>query len=346
MRKPWLSPVEQVQCLKEKGIAFDLMTEAEAERYLAANSNYFRVASYRHGFPRVVGGENDGKYINLDFAMLKDLSIIDYLLRQALLPMTIDVEHFAKMDLLSWIEDHSGDGYELVHSFLEAKTHINPQGEPVCRIRDEINRGNAGVYTDKMIERYRDDEMPVWVFLELIPFGTFCQFWKHCSWEGGDKSMEGRYYLLQDVKNLWNACGHNNCILNGLESGTAKHRASREVINAVRDAGVAEVMRKSKLSNGRIQHITSALYLHHMVASDGVCSHTGERLNLLLERMDKHKDYYLKCDQIRTMFEYMRILVNAWYGHRRMVIDPPVEALRFESCQIDSNTALQHNNGA
>ena len=49
MRKPWLSPVEQVQCLKEKGIAFDLMTEAEAERYLAANSNYFRVASYRQG---------------------------------------------------------------------------------------------------------------------------------------------------------------------------------------------------------------------------------------------------------------------------------------------------------
>lgn len=234
--------------------------------------------------------------------------------RQALLPMTIDVEHFAKMDLLSWIEDHSGDGCELVHSFLEAKTHINPQGEPVCRILDEINRGNAGVYTDKMIERYRDDEMPVWVFLELIPFGTFCQFWKHCSWEGGDKSMEGRYYLLQDVKNLRNACGHNNCILNGLESGTAKHRASREVINAVRDAGVAEVMRKSKLSNGRIQHITSALYLHHMVASDGVCSHTGERLNLLIERMDKHKDCYLKCDQIRTMFEYMRILVNAWYG--------------------------------
>ena len=98
MRKPWSSPVQQVQCLKEKGISFDLMTESEAERYLAANSNYFRVASYKHGFPRVVGGQNDGKYINLDFAMLKDLSIIDYVLRQTLLPMTIDVEHFAKMD--------------------------------------------------------------------------------------------------------------------------------------------------------------------------------------------------------------------------------------------------------
>lgn len=41
--------------------------------------------------------------------------------------MTIDVEHFAKMELLSWMEGHSEDGYELVHSFLEAKTHINPR---------------------------------------------------------------------------------------------------------------------------------------------------------------------------------------------------------------------------
>lgn len=290
MRKPWLSPAEQVQCLKEKGITFDLMSEVEAEQYLTANSNYFRVASYKHGFPRVVGGENDGKYINLDFAMLKDLSIIDYLLRQTLLPMTIDVEHFAKMELLSWIEDHSEDGYELVHSFLEGNTHINIQGESVCRVLDEINRGSSGVYTDKLIERYRGEEIPVWVFLELIPFGTFCRFWEHCSLEGGDKNMKSKYYLLLDVKNLRNACGHNNCILNGLESGTARHRAGREVINAVRDAGVASAMRKSKLSNGRIQHIASALYLHHMVASDGVLRHTGERLRTLLERMDKHRD--------------------------------------------------------
>lgn len=289
------------------------MTETEAERYLAANSNYFRVASYRHGFPRVVGGENDGKYINLDFAMLKDLSIIDYLLRQTLLPVTIDVEHFAKMELLKWMEGHSEDGYALVRSFLEENTHINLRGESVCHVLDEINRGSSGVYTDKLIERYRNDEMPVWAFLELIPFGTFCRFWEHCFREGADKSMRGRYYLLLDAKNLRNACGHNNCILNGLESGTAKYRASREVVNAVRDAGVALAMRKSKLSNGRIQHITSTLYLHHAIASEGVRDHTGERLRCLLERMDKHKDYYLKCDQIRTTFEYIRILVDAWY---------------------------------
>lgn len=94
--KPWLTPREQVEHLISKGVKFELWPEDEAEDYLRKNNSYFRLRSYRSNFAKRVGGEQDGQYIGLDFAMLVDLSIIDMYLRNELLPLTLDIEHFPK----------------------------------------------------------------------------------------------------------------------------------------------------------------------------------------------------------------------------------------------------------
>lgn len=51
-----------------------------------------------------MGGLNDGLFINLDFGMLCDLAIIDYEFRQVLLSISIDVEHYSKIQLLRYLE--------------------------------------------------------------------------------------------------------------------------------------------------------------------------------------------------------------------------------------------------
>ena len=78
--KPWLTASEQVSHLKSKGVRFSLMSEADAKGYLEKNS-FFRLRSYRLGFPKVEEGPRKGEYANLDFKMLVDLSIVDMLLR-------------------------------------------------------------------------------------------------------------------------------------------------------------------------------------------------------------------------------------------------------------------------
>ena len=130
------------------------------------NNNYFRLRSYRTGFPKVNGGKRHGEYVNLDFKMLVDLSIVDMLLRKALLPLAIDVEHFAKVSLLGAIESAGEDGYEIVEAFLCSN--------PV--IRDEINRGRSSAYIEGLLNRYSFPDFPVWAFMEVISFGTFCHF--------------------------------------------------------------------------------------------------------------------------------------------------------------------------
>ena len=107
-RKPWLTATEQIDHLKSRGVHFSLISENDARAYLEKNSNYFRLRAYRLGFPKVEEGTRKGEYANLDFKMLVDLSIVDMLLRYEMLPLTLDVEHFAKVKLLKRIETGGG----------------------------------------------------------------------------------------------------------------------------------------------------------------------------------------------------------------------------------------------
>ncbi|MEF9877785.1 MAG: Abi family protein, partial [Gordonibacter sp.] len=76
-------------------------SETDAFEYLATKNFYFKVTAYRKLFEKHADGELDGKYIDLDFAQLVELASLDQRLREALLPMTLDVEHFAKVKIMS-----------------------------------------------------------------------------------------------------------------------------------------------------------------------------------------------------------------------------------------------------
>ena len=87
--KPKLTVEEQVQHLKKKGIKFEKCSEKEAALYLAENNNYFKLRAYRTSFEKYQNGANKGQYINLDFAALRDLAIIDMELRYIILPLAL-----------------------------------------------------------------------------------------------------------------------------------------------------------------------------------------------------------------------------------------------------------------
>ncbi len=77
-----------------------------------------RIYAYRKNFDKHVGGGLDGKYVGLDFGQLRLLSNTDRMLRDLLLVMTLDVEHFAKVRLLALAEDHGEDGYGVLRDYL------------------------------------------------------------------------------------------------------------------------------------------------------------------------------------------------------------------------------------
>lgn len=311
--KPWLTPAQQVLHLESEGIKFELASKEEAACYLEANNNFFRINLFRKGFPKYEGGLRDGLFINLDFGMLRDLAIIDYEFRQVLLSVSIDVEHFSKIQLLRYLERRQEDGYSVVGDFISINDRRLESGKIVNSVKSEIDRGANGCYTKQIIADYPDYRFPVWAFVELIPFGTFNHFLFHVAKGNGDKKLKSRFYQLQSVKALRNACGHNNCIIDDLQGGDPSHEINRNVKNALRAVGFSNTTLSTKLSNDRIQQIATTLYLHHLIASPGVVAAKGIQLHRSVDRMFRNVSYYEKNDSVKSSFSFFRDMIDAWY---------------------------------
>ena len=306
-RKESMSPKEQVAHLKEKGVKFNIMSEGDAERFLRDNNNYFRLLSYRANFAKVDAGPRKGQYANLDFGMLVDLSIIDMLLRREMLTLTLDVEHFARMKLLREIEEHGEDGYAIVSDFVDSYDVVDKRGRVRNTTWSEVRRNLSSPYTKGMMKKYPRGEMPVWVFMEVTSFGTFCHFRKFCSERFGiPNDLES--FMLMSIRRLRNASAHNSCILNDMGTGGSRHPANYVVIEALSNIpGLGRTTRSKKMSNERIQEIITTCYLHHEIASIGVDRHAGLRLMELEKRMNRHLDYYSGTSSITSTFHFDRV---------------------------------------
>lgn len=226
------------------------------------------------------------------------------LLRKALLPLSIDVEHFSKVELLGIIEGKGEDGYAIVADYLDE----NPQA------RSEIERGRSSVYIAGLLDKYSSIGFPAWVFMEVISFGTFCSFYRFCARRFSDQGMASRYYLLMEVKNFRNACAHNNCVLNDLSTSGGARTSGRVVTQALaRVPGIGKSQRRLKMRNKRLAQIVTVLFLHRELASEGVRDYVAESLHTFVQRMNKHAEYYKGVDAVASTFGFLTKVMECWY---------------------------------
>lgn len=306
--KPKLNVNEQIDHLVKKGVKFDIISKENAVKYLSENNNYFKLTAYRKTFLKHPGGISAGMYIDLDFEMLKDLSIIDMRLRYALLHMALDVEHFAKVRLLKLIENSIEDGYQIVIDFIKSLSK-----EQKDFLKSELDRNRDNPYCGDIFGKYEND-YPVWTFVEIIPFGRFISFYSFCADRFHDNKLKDEYYLLKSIKDLRNATAHNNCIINDLTPNNSKYRTKFCVNRELSKIGISKSKRDLKMSNTRIQQIVTLLYNHkRLVSSDGVHQYQSKTLNTIVERMFHHIDYYEKNETITTTFKFLKLVIDKWF---------------------------------
>ena len=192
-RKPILTIEQQIEHLKQKGVAFELCSEEEAADYLRDKCNFFKLASYRKLFSKYEGGPRDGRYVDLDFGQLRLLAALDQELRHALLGMTLDIEHFQKVTLLREMEDRGEDGYAIVADYMASLTTANRE----YRLR-ELKMSGRSPYSSSLYAKYSGD-MPAWAFLELTSFGTLIDFVRFCARRWGDRRPRGHLQAIFEL---------------------------------------------------------------------------------------------------------------------------------------------------
>lgn len=312
--RPILSIDKQILHLQSKGVKFNLASIEDAKAYLSQNNNYFKLRAYRKNFPKHPGGELIGQYINLDFAMLKDLAIIDMRLRYTIIHLALDIEHFAKVKLLNAIEQGNEDGYLIVTDYMQelaADDALNGTHRKET-LDAELLRNLNNPYCGGIIANY-NGHYPVWAFVEIIPLGSFVHFYGFCAKRLKRKDLTDDFYLLSAVKKLRNAAAHNNCLIHDMGAKDSPHKTNYKVLQAL--SGISKSTRNSKLQNVRMQQIVTLLYAHSViVTSSGVHEYEKGQLQEIVKRMHQNIDYYSGNDVILTNFSFFKKVVDILYS--------------------------------
>ncbi|MBO4579820.1 MAG: Abi family protein [Clostridiales bacterium] len=310
MNKPKLTVEQQIEHLENKGILFNICSKDEAREYLSNNSYYFKLSSYRKNYTKHPSGPHQGEYIGLDFAYLRDLAIIDMRLRYTLIQLAMDIEHYIKLDLLARVEKSTEDGYQICQDFI---TELSENQR--ARLMDEIKKTGEGEYCKALVEKYDISNIPIWVLVELIPFGRLISFYKFCGIRFGDQNMVNMYYMLLSCRQVRNACAHSSCIINELHSGTATSTVRYDISKDLAlIPNISANTRKKKMSNTRIQQIITLLFVHkEVVTSSGVHKKACSSLSELMARINKNRQYYATNAMISSSFAFVEIIIDNWF---------------------------------
>lgn len=309
MKKPKLSLNGQIEHMKDKGVLFNIMNEVEAKDYLSQHNNYFKLTAYRKNYDKHPAGANKDKYINLEFAYLVDIAVIDMRLRYRIVHMALDIEHHTKLQLLRKMDEYNEDGYQIVDDYIDSLPETQKN---ICD--SEIRRNKGNIYCGDIVNKY-DGEYPIWAFIEIIPFGRLVSFYGFCADRFADGAMKDNFYRLLTCKELRNASAHSNCILNDLRARTAVHGTNAAVTKALMSIPkMNSNFRRNRLSNARIQQIITLFYVHKtMVESDGILKCESEELQKVMKRVNKNCDYYSTNSMIKGTFDFLKLVVDSWF---------------------------------
>ena len=324
VKKPMKTVDQLITHMKNKGVAFSIISEADAKLHLDMHNNYFKLTSYRKNYTKTTTGPNAGKYENLEFAHLIELARLDTEIRHLLLQMTLDVEHFMKVALIKAVEDRMDtvgdeDGYKIIEGYLLADDiqSISEKSQTMAQrnrqFSQKINQNKHNPYCEGLIDRY-SEEMPIWAFVELGSFGDLKELVEYYSAKTGwipPVDLQS----LDRVRQLRNACAHGNATINDLRpvnnATTAKKGTSvspRYITNFVQSAGVNSGARAKKLSNPRINQIVHLFYVYDIVVqSHNTRSQRIQELHNLIDgRMLANKSYFQKNQLLTSTYDFFK----------------------------------------
>lgn len=309
IREPKLVSSELIKKLKDKGVKFELMLEGDAIKFLEENNNYFKLTSYRKNFPN---NKNEGKtiYSNLDFLHLVELSRLDMRLRYLLVKMCLDIEHSLKVILMNDIQKNDNeDGYSIVDKYLNSQEEDSRK-----RIISDIKKNVRSVYYSKLLKKHNISSLteelsdfPVWVFLEVISFGTFISFFSYYFINKNENNKK-YVHLLNKVKQVRNAAAHNTCMLNNLYSNNdITYKPSKLITRFLGNAGINEEMRNKKLSNEILYQITIVFYIHkEYVKSKSIKSNRySEFFSLMKDSVNSANTLFSRNDLVYSSISYL-----------------------------------------
>lgn len=295
---------EQIQQLKSQGIRFSIASEQEAADFLCNHSYYFRLKFYGENYDKYQpDSKRAGQYINLDFAYLKELALLDLYLRRVLFPLIMDVEHYTKVRLLQELgKNKKEDGYSIVVEFFQRFRWMERE---LARQR--------GLYAGGLVQKYKGN-FAVWNVIEVITFSQLINLYELYHEKYGFGGQENLSPCFWAVKTLRNSIAHNNSLLNNLRPvDSTVYPVNKQIVAIMEEIpDISQERARRMASVPFLSDFTAALHAFTSVITsrDEHQMMMGSLFDFMENRFRRHEEYFHSNKIISDAFDFMGSVVK------------------------------------
>ena len=286
-------------CKETLGITFNLKSEEEAAVFLAKHNYFFRLKQYADFGEKT----KSGKFINVDFGQMVELSTVDMFLRKLILKMTLDFEHYLKVKIINDSQENpADDGYAVVESFLETHNRVR-------HLIENLNN-SSNFYNRQVFDKYKE-KTSVWSIVEMLGFSDFIDFYAHYY----------QYFHLKceytphfdSVRRLRNAAAHNTCMISNLKPQNwfkSDIEINFELLGAKLDVGNGVISSCLKVPVLNDFTVMLSNYVK-LISSPKIKEKTLEEIQDFFNgRMILNKDYFENVNEIKNAYHFAKAVLD------------------------------------
>lgn len=286
-------------CKETLGITFNLKSEEEAAVFLSKHNYFFRLKQYADFGEKT----KSGKFTNVDFGQMVELSTVDMFLRKLILKMTLDFEHYLKVKIINDSQENpSDDGYAVVESFLETHNRVR-------HLIENLNN-SSNFYNRQVFDKYKE-KTSVWSIVEILGFSDFIDFYAHYY----------QYFHLKceytphfdSVRRLRNAAAHNTCMISNLKPQNwfkSDIEINFELLGAKLEVGNGVISSCLKVPVLNDFAVMLSNYVK-LISSPKIKEKTLEEMQEFFNgRMILHKDYFENVNEIKNAYHFAKDVLD------------------------------------
>ena len=292
-------------CKETLGITFNLKSEEEAAVFLAKHNYFFRLKQYADFGEKT----KSGKFINVDFGQMVELSTVDMFLRKLILKMTLDFEHYLKVKIINDSQENpADDGYAVVENFLETHNRVR-------HLIENLNN-SSNFYNRQVFDKYKE-KTSVWSIVEMLGFSDFIDFYAHYYQFFHLKCEYTPHF--DSVRRLRNAAAHNTCMISNLKPQSwfkSDIEINFELLGANLEVGNGVISSCLKVPVLNDFAVMLSNYVK-LISSPKIKEKTLEEMQEFFNgRMILHKDYFSNISEIKNAYAFARSVLH-FYSKKR-----------------------------
>lgn len=299
---------DTIMDMKLRGITFSYISEEKATSIMETEYTASMLMRYSSLFECYHSTDKAGKFLDLDFAYLYDIALIDSELQKIIICLCMDMERSLKT---AFISDCIRVGYrdKIVKDFVE---------EDYEYVAYFYNVHNLDAAAKRIMGDSRVDDLSLDDFLELITFGTFQRlsafFYRKFAQELYGKPTAPFEQFLDSVRMLRNSAAHNNAIIAGIaDPNSAEFRQNYLLSSYLGRHGIKNCTLKTNMSKQPIHDLSCLLHLYSIMVPCSVKQHSmSEFLRFLHERCTRHSEYYIKNAELISAYRFIEQVINVY----------------------------------